>query len=60
MLSARSTLLIPQFPRRLRLQVRALANLQGRKMQEVFPELIEQALARTTLATAIKRGGEKR
>ncbi len=56
-----STVLIPRFPVALRLQVKALANLQGRKMHEVFADLITRALATSELASVIrsKKGGEK-
>ena len=44
MLPERSTLLVPEFPRPLRLRIKALANLRDQKMHEVIEELLEQAL----------------
>jgi len=44
MLPERSTLLVPEFPRPLRLRIKALANLRDQPMHEVIEELLEQAL----------------
>ena len=44
MLPERSTLLVPEFPRSLRLRIKALANLRDQPMHEVIEELLEQAL----------------
>ncbi len=43
--SERSTLLVPEFPRPLRLRIKALANLRDQKMHEVIEDLLEHALA---------------
>ncbi len=40
----RSTLLVPDFPRALRLRIKALANLRDQKMHEVIEELLQNAL----------------
>ena len=44
MLPERSTLLVPEFPRPLRLRIKALANLRDQPMHEVIEDLLEQAL----------------
>ena len=44
MLPERSTLLVPEFPRPLRLRIKALANLRDQKMHEVIEDLLEHAL----------------
>ena len=44
MLPERSTLLVPEFPRPLRLRIKALANLRDQKMHEVIEDLLEQGL----------------
>ena len=44
MLPERSTLLVPEFPRPLRLRIKALANLRDQTMHEVIEELLEHAL----------------
>ncbi len=43
-LPERSTLLVPEFPRSLRLRIKALANLRDQTMHEVIEDLLEQAL----------------
>jgi len=45
MLPERSTLLVPEFPRPLRLRIKALANLRDQRMHEVIEDLLEEALA---------------
>jgi hypothetical protein len=50
----RSTLLVAEFPRRLRLAVKARAVAQDRPMREVFVELLETALALETGPTRRK------
>ena len=44
MLPERSTLLVPEFPRSLRLRIKALANLRDQTMHEVIEDLLEDAL----------------
>ncbi len=40
-----STLMVEEFPVRLRLRVKAKALLEQRRMRDVFVELLEKALA---------------
>ena len=44
LLPERSTLLVPEFPRLLRLRIKALANLRDQTMHEVIEDLLEYAL----------------
>ncbi len=52
-----STLMVPEFPVALRLQVKAKALLERRPMREVFAELVEKDLAAEgkTQATGMKK-----
>src|SRR5512141_502407 len=43
MLPERSTLLVPEFPRPLRLRIKALANLRDQTMHQGTEDLLEQA-----------------
>ncbi len=55
MIPERSTLLVAEFPRSLRLRIKALANLRDQRMHEVIADLLEQALG----AVEERPGGQK-